>query len=166
LAAREDRVLPVPLLSRLLGDASVGTELQVLRFAIPNKTGPPSVMLTKRKDMWEEITVVQPAIQSGSSAAQDRLARAFDDGRRAGLATAAMALSLVAFFSLLGAEKALLAIALGLLARRGSQPGSAGRRLAGIAIGIASVFLVSIAFVLVVFWNELVGLVNYLRQLS
>ncbi len=110
--------------------------------------------------------MVQPAMQSGSTAAQDPVTRAFDDGRRAGLATAAMALSLVAFFSLLGAEKALLAIALGLLARRGAQPGSAGRRLAGIAIGIASVFLVSIAFVLVVFWNELVGLVNYLRQLS
>ena len=77
-----------------------------------------------------------------------------------------MALSLVAFFSLLGAEKALLAIALAVLARRGSQPGSAGRRLATVAIGVATVFLVSIAFILILFWDELVGLVLYLRQLS
>jgi hypothetical protein len=110
--------------------------------------------------------MVQPLVPHEPSAAQDPLVRAFEDGRRAGLATAAIALSVVAFFSLLGAEKALLAIALGLLARRGSQPGSAGRRLATMAIGVATVFLVSIAFILIVFWNDLVGLVNYLRQLS
>jgi hypothetical protein len=102
----------------------------------------------------------------GPSASQDQLARAFDAGRRAGLATAALALSLVCFFSLLGAEKALLAIALGVLARRGSRPGSAGRRLATAAIGVATAFLVSIALVLVMFWDELRGLVVYLRQLS
>jgi hypothetical protein len=100
------------------------------------------------------------------SVSEDQFAQAFDAGRRAGLATAAMALSLVAFFSLLGAEKALLAIALAVLARRGSQPGSAGRRLATVAIGVATVFLVSIAFILIMFWDELVGLVLYLRQLS
>ena len=110
--------------------------------------------------------MAEPHVQSAPSVSEEQLAQAFDDGRRAGLATAALALSIVAFFSLLGAEKALLAIALGVLARRGSQPGSAGRRLATVAIGIASVFLVSIPFILVMFWNELVGLVNYFRQLS
>lgn len=75
-------------------------------------------------------------IPSEPSVAEDPVAAAFEDGRRAGLAAAAMALSLVAFFSLLGAEKALLAIALGMMARRGSRPGSAGRRLATVAIGI------------------------------
>ena len=100
------------------------------------------------------------------SMAEDPVAEAFEAGRRAGLATAAMALSLVAFFSLLGAEKAFLAIALGLMARRGAQPGSAGRKLATVAIGIASVFLVSIAFILIRFWKELEDLVVHLRQLS
>ena len=110
--------------------------------------------------------MMQPRDPPEPVVAEDQLAQAFDAGRRAGLATAAMALSLVAFFSLLGAEKALLAIALGLLARRGSQPGSAGRRLATVAIGVATVFLVSIAFIVIVFWKELGDLVNHLRQLS
>ena len=100
------------------------------------------------------------------SVSENQLTQAFDAGRRAGLATAAMALSLVAFLSLLGAEKAILAIALGVLALRGSQPGSAGRRLATVAIVVASAFLVSITFILIMFWNELVGLVAHLRQLS
>lgn len=95
-----------------------------------------------------------------------QLAHAFAAGRRAGLAAAALALSLIAFLSLLGAEKALLAIALAVLARRGAQPGSAGRRLATVAIGIATVFLITITFVLIVFWKELVGLVHHLMQLS
>jgi hypothetical protein len=112
------------------------------------------------------MTMAQTSVSPEPSVAEVHLAQAFDAGRRAGLATAALAMSLVAFLSLLGAEKALLAIALGLLARRGSQPGSAGYRLATVAIGIASVFLVSITFVLIVFWKELVGLVNYLMQLS
>src|SRR5687768_2999709 len=105
--------------------------------------------------------MVQPLVPQNVSAVQDPVAQAFAAGRRAGLATAAMALSLVAFLSLLGAEKALLAIALGLLARRGSQPGSAGHRLATVAICVATVFLVSITFILIVFWDDLVGLVNY-----
>ena len=110
--------------------------------------------------------MTQPCVQPDPSVTDAQLNEAFDAGRRAGLAMAALALSLVAFFSLLGAEKALLAIALGLFARRGSRPGSAGRRLATIAIGVATVFLVSIAFILIMFWNDLVGLVHYLRQLS
>ena len=110
--------------------------------------------------------MAQLRVPTEPSVADDPLAQAFDAGRRAGLATAAMALSLVAFLSLLGAEKALLAIALALLARRGSQPGSAARRLATVAIGVATVFLVSIAFILIVFWKELGDFVNYFRQLS
>jgi hypothetical protein len=120
----------------------------------------------KRERTPEEMIMTQPHVPPEPSMAEDPLAQAFEAGRRAGLATAAMALSVVAFFSLLGAEKALLAIALALLARRGSLPGSAARRLATMAIGVATVFLVSIAFILIRFWAELVDLVNYLRQLS
>ena len=108
----------------------------------------------------------QPEIPHGPPTAQDPLARAFEDGRRAGLATAAVAVGLIAFLSLLGAEKAILAIALGLLARRGARPGSAGRKLAAMAIAVGTVFLVSIAFILIVFWDDLVGLINLLQQLS
>lgn len=104
--------------------------------------------------------------QSGQLVVDAQLAQAFAAGRRAGLATAALAVSLIAFLSLLGAEKALLAIALGVLARRGAQPGSAGRRLATVAIGIATVFLITITFVLIVFWKQLVDLVHHLMQLS
>jgi hypothetical protein len=100
------------------------------------------------------------------SAAHDPVARAFADGRRAGLATAALAVSIIAFVSLLGAEKALLAIALGLLAWRGAPRGSAARRLAMVAVGLATVFLVSIVVTLIVFWDELVGLVSHLQKLS
>jgi hypothetical protein len=77
-----------------------------------------------------------------------------------------MAVSLIAFLSLLGAEKALLAIALGLLARKGAQPNSAGRRLATAAIAIGCVFLVSIVLIVVLFWKELGELINHLQQLS
>lgn len=110
--------------------------------------------------------MAQPGISREPLTVQDPLARAFEDGRRAGLATAAVAASAVAFLSLLGAEKALLAIALALLARRGAAPGSAARRLAAVAIGVATVFLVSIAVILAVFWDELVGLVHHLQKLS
>src|SRR5438874_7368674 len=106
----------------------------------------------KRERTLEEMTMSQPRVPPEPLVAEDQLAQAFDAGRRAGLATAAMALSLVCFLSLLGAEKALLAIGLGVLARRGSQPGSTGRRLATVAISVATVFLVSMAFILIMFW--------------
>lgn len=110
--------------------------------------------------------MAEPLVPREPAANQDQLAQAFDAGRRAGLATAALALSIVAFFSLLGAEKAILAIVLGLYARRGARPGSSARRLATAAIGVAGVFLVSVALVLVLFWHDFVGLINHLRQLS
>src|SRR5262245_61556922 len=54
---------------------------------------------------------------------QEAIAEAFDGGRRAGLAVAAMALGVVTFLSLLGLEKAGLAIILGVLALRGGSAG-------------------------------------------
>ena len=110
--------------------------------------------------------MTQPSNLHETQATQDALALAFEDGRRAGLATAALAVSLIAFVSLLGAEKALLAIALGVIARRGAGPGAAGRKLATAAVVVASLFLITIALTLIFFWNELVGLVNHLMQLS
>ena len=110
--------------------------------------------------------MTKPLVTTDQTANDAQITEAFDAGRRAGLATAALALSVVAYISLLGAEKALLAIALAVIARRGSQPGSAGRKLANIAMGVGAVFLTSIVFVLIMFWDHLVGLINHLKQLS
>ena len=43
------------------------------------------------------MTMTQPRVPPELLVAEDQLAQAFDAGRRAGLATAAMALSLVSF---------------------------------------------------------------------
>lgn len=94
------------------------------------------------------------------------VAEAFDAGRRAGLAVAAFTLALVSFLSLLGAEKALLAIVLGVIALRGSNLGVTTRRLAGAAIGIAGVFLATIAFVVIAFWDKIRELIAALEKLS
>ena len=47
---------------------------------------------------------------------EEQIAEAFNAGRRVGFGVSALVLSFVAFLSLLGAEKAILAIVLGTLA--------------------------------------------------
>ena len=94
------------------------------------------------------------------------LADAFDAGRRAGLAVAALALSVVAFLSLLGAEKAILALVLAAAALRGARAGAPARRLAVAAVVLATLFLITVAVVLVVFWDQLAELVALLEKLS
>jgi hypothetical protein len=97
---------------------------------------------------------------------QEQIAEAFDAGRRTGFGVSALALSLVAFLSMLGAEKAVLAIVLGALAMRGTKRGAVARRLGIAAIGMAAVFLATLAVVLVVFWDQLVELIRILERLS
>lgn len=77
-----------------------------------------------------------------------------DDGRRQGLAIAALALGLVSFVNLLGAEKAILAIVLAAIAMSGSKA-KLVRRRASIAIGLSLLYVVTIAIVLVLFHDEL-----------
>jgi hypothetical protein len=96
----------------------------------------------------------------------DRTAEAYDAGRRVGFGVSALALGLVTFLSLLGAEKAILAIALGALAVRGGDPSPLSRRLGTAAIVLGVVFLLTLAVVLVVFWDRAVEFVRLLQQVS
>jgi hypothetical protein len=101
-----------------------------------------------------------------SSEQVDRTAKAYDAGRRVGFGVSALALGLVTFLSLLGVEKAILAIALGALAARGSDASPLSRRLGSAAMALGIVFLLTVGVVLVVYWDQAVELVHLLQQLS
>ncbi len=91
---------------------------------------------------------------------------AYRAGRGMGLAAAALALGAVSFLTLLGAEKAILAIVLGLLALRDAAPATAARKLATGAIALAGVFLVTLVVLLAIYWQDAVELVQQLQKLS
>ena len=91
---------------------------------------------------------------------------AFCAGRRVGFGISSLVLSLVGFLSLLGAEKAILAIVLGALAIRGSGHGTLARRLGIIAICLGAVFLLTVAVVLVVYWGRILDVIQMLQKLS
>lgn len=91
---------------------------------------------------------------------------AYEAGRRAGLAVAALAASLVAFVSLLGVEKSLLALVLGIMAWRGAMRGSTARKLGLVAMLISAAHVLTVVIVLVVFWDRLLEFVQTLEQLS
>ena len=95
----------------------------------------------------------------------DTSAEAYDTGRRVGFGVSALALGLVTFLSLLGAEKAILAIVLGTLAVRGSNARTLSRRLGTEAIILGVVFLLTGGVVLVVFWDQAIELVRHIKQL-
>jgi hypothetical protein len=95
-----------------------------------------------------------------------QVTEAYDAGRRVGFAVSALAMSLVAFLSLLGAEKAILAIVLGAVAVRGGRPGTLARRLGIAAMAVSVVFLVTAAVVLALFWGRFVEAIKTLQQLS
>ena len=103
--------------------------------------------------------------QNGGQYAQSEVTRAVDRGRREGLATAALALSFVSFINLLGAEKALLAIALAALALSGPKEEPARRR-SFIAIGLALLQILTILVVVVVFRDQLGDLIRLLHRLG
>lgn len=102
---------------------------------------------------------------TGHEHADGAEAAAFRRGRSQGLATAAVAIGAVAFINLFGAEKGILAAALGLIAMRSDGSRSARRR-AGLAIGLGGVQLVTVAVVLVLFREELAQLLALLRTLG
>jgi putative copper export protein len=91
---------------------------------------------------------------------------AFAQGRRHGLAIAALLVSLVSFVSLLGAEKAIAAVALAAVAMKGAEAGSLPRKLGIAAIVVSTLFLMTAAVVLIAFWDKAVELVRLLEQLS
>lgn len=96
----------------------------------------------------------------------DECARAYDQGRRAGLATAALLVGVVSFISMLGVEKALMAITLGALAIKGRAAGRRARRMGIAAIVLGSIFVATVAVVLVLLWDKVGEFLRLLQQLS
>lgn len=102
---------------------------------------------------------------SNSQSLATGLAQARDDGRRQGLAIAALVLGLISFLNLLGAEKSVLAIVLATLALSGSASRAVRRRSLA-AIGLAVIHLITIAMVLMLFRDELGQLFHLLNTLG
>lgn len=103
---------------------------------------------------------------NGDHAANDLVKAAYGEGRRAGLATGALAVGVVAFLSLLGIEKAALSLTLAVLALRGAKLGSTARRLSWLAVLISSIYVVTYVTVLVLYRDKLAELVRLLQQLG
>ena len=97
---------------------------------------------------------------------REEMIDAYCAGRRVGFGISALVLSLVGFLSLLGTEKAILAIVLGALAIRGSGHGTLARRLGVIAICIGSAFILTVVVVLIVFRGQLLEFIQRLQILS
>ena len=93
------------------------------------------------------------------------LARMRDQGRREGYSIAALALSLVAYINLLGAEKSLLAIVLALVAMRGARLPFVLRR-SRLAIGFAILHLVTFVVVIVLFHDKIAELLRLMHSLA
>lgn len=92
---------------------------------------------------------------------------AYAAGRVAGLALAAFTISVLAFLSLLGAEKAIVGLILGTLAYRGaSNTSPPGHRLAIAAIAISTVYLLFLAAVLLYAGEDLLNLLKALDKVS
>jgi hypothetical protein len=104
--------------------------------------------------------------QSEAPGQSSGVAKAFAAGRSAGLAIAALAAGVISFVSLLGAEKAVLAVVLGILAIRGAAPGSSARRLGILGILLGGLFVVTLVVLLAVLHDQFAKLVRLLHQLS
>lgn len=96
----------------------------------------------------------------------DAVTAAYRQGRQAGLALGALAVSLAAFISLLGLEKAILAVVLASLALRRTPPDSPGRRIGLAAIAVACLYAVTFVIVMVAFREKLFELSRLLQQLG
>ena len=105
-------------------------------------------------------------IETSHAGTQNAVQAAFDQGRQTGLAIGALAISIVAFISLLGLEKAILAAVLGVVSLRGLAAGSPGRRYATAAVAIAIVYAITFAIVLGLFHDKLAELVRLMQQLG
>ena len=91
---------------------------------------------------------------------------AYSDGRRCGLAMGALSVSAVAFISLLGVEKAVLALALATLALSGSQGGTRARRLSVAAMVLACIYVITYVLVIVLYHQKLAELLHMMQQLG
>jgi hypothetical protein len=93
------------------------------------------------------------------------LDQAREQGRSEGLATAALALGALSFFQLLGAEKALLAIVLALVALRGARSQQIRRR-GWAALVLGGAYLVVTGVTLVLYGDKLGELIRLLQTLG
>ena len=91
---------------------------------------------------------------------------AYRQGRQQGLAVAALTMSLVAFVSLLGLEKAILAGIMGVVALRGAPLGSSARKLGVTAVVIVCVYIATFGVLLVLFHEKFAQLFRLLQQLG
>jgi hypothetical protein len=91
---------------------------------------------------------------------------AYQEGRRLGLATAALALSVVAFLNLLGFEKSILAGVLAFLSLQGAAPAVRTLRRGRVALAIVVLHVVTIAGVLALFHDKLRELIHLLHKLG
>jgi hypothetical protein len=94
----------------------------------------------------------------------DPINTAYQDGRRFGLATGALALSIVAFLNMFGMEKSILAIVLALLALQGAEPMSAAFRRSRTALVVAGAHIITIVVVLVLFHDKITSALLQLLQ--
>ena len=83
-----------------------------------------------------------------------------------GLATGALALSVVAFVNLLGMEKSILAIVLAWVALVGAGPAADVIRRGRVALAIAALHILTIAFVLIAFHEKLLQLLHLFEKLG
>lgn len=90
--------------------------------------------------------------------ASDPAAVAYDEGRRVGLATGALALSVVSYVNLLGIEKSLLAIALAIVALQGAGSFHAALRRGRVALAFALIHAVTVVAVVAIFHEKLTQL--------
>ena len=93
---------------------------------------------------------------------------AFVLGQRRTLAAVALGLALLSFLNLAGIEKAILAIVVGMKALSQSPPPALEHRRgwARLAIGLATVHVVLIVTVIVLYFDRLSTLVDALRAMS
>ena len=91
---------------------------------------------------------------------------AYAEGRRAGLAIGALAVAAVAFVSLLGIEKAVLAAVLAAIALRGAASDLPARKLAWAALIVAAVYAVTYLIVLVLFREQLAELLRLMQKIG
>lgn len=96
----------------------------------------------------------------------DAVAAAFSRGRQVGLATAALALSIVSFISLLGLEKAILAAVLGIAAWRMTPSNPQGKKRSRLAITISAVYAVIFIVAIVLYYDKFSEFIHMLQQLS
>ena len=92
--------------------------------------------------------------------------KAFQEGRRLGLATAALALSITGFVNLLGVEKPILAGVLALMALQGSATSRVIFSRSRAALVLAAVYALTIVVVCIAFHEKLLLLLQLLQKLG